>query len=1479
MQFQYKFLLRFLLPALCSLMAAGAYGQNLPDLGQTATPGSSAVTIMPPALSATAQPAYIRVYSPKVAMVAEPYLNTVVPEEVSVATSYKDGFNGTMMSVAHNATLSGTTLMNLVQPVDTRFRRDGQGFAGYASASAAYTPNMFSFQSDYYNALYPNENYAASSKVQVLSTATVRGAKSLAPGKSQVGQNRGITTIKTTNAVSEVRIWELNGSNQPVGNGFYAAGELFGEKTYDTTGAETTTYTDKDGKVICRTVKQDAITSGQTVTPVYGTTLYVYDDYGRLRYTLPPLAFTAATGGSITQAQTDSLCFQYRYDTRGRLWAQRKPGEWGFTAFVYDKKDRLVMRQTPNEAITGGGQWEVTFYDVQGRVKATSLYTSSNNRDYWQNLIDNGTAGATAAELSWHLMAAAGEAGYPAETAVAGNTMMSYTYYDDYSRSDPGDNKWNTYGSELMFVETLSTVGAETPARSNRTHGMVTGGKVRILPAPGVSTAQTGTWTEQAGFYDDKGRSIYTVSYDMDQSNLVHAHYTGVQYDFMGRVLISKHKVQNNASGIAQVNKEYDRNYYHPQTGQLTKTTHRNEDGLWTTSSLYTYDDLGRVQRKVLGNYGEVQDYNYNIRGQLTGINAVYAETGNKAGESRSYGESLKYDYGFGQPRYDGKVAGMVWRGSTAANMYAYGYGYDYGGRLKGADFRRYTGSSWTNSDMDYTVSNLQYDGNGNIKSMDQRGTGTTTPVTMDQMSYSYSGNRLRRVEDAQATNYGNGDFQNGNSGSDDYTYDLNGNLTSDANKGITSITYTHFNKPQVVTMTGGKSIAYSYDASGAKVQERVTDPALVVKNTSYVGNYVYENNGLRYLLTSEGRSVFDKDHNTFKDEYFVKDHLGNIRSVVDVHNYPIQQYLASYEIASANLENLFFDNIDEVRDDRPGATWNGDLKSARLNGEDPSRRTGTSLLLKVMAGDKIELNVNNYYDQYDSHDDQPVYMEDMLGSVVGALTGGEGGFTGSESHDIKLVTDVFNMPNYQAFDQLVNQNTDAAKPKAYLNYLMFNERMELVPEMSGAFQANGLGTWTQLGTTAPLVVPANGYLAVYLSNRSVMSCGSCGDVFFDQLVVRVSYGVLKEEAHYYPHGLPIKNMGSTAAGFEPNRRKYQSNEYIQDIGLNWMDFQNRQYDLQIGRFLGVDPLAAETDMMSPYVAMNNDPVSTVDPWGLQGFNTMERQGALDNMANPFAEFYSRFSPGTLKAWGMLGGATTQWGTAAGDAIKQAMAVEKTKTMYEMLGEAAKNPGSVVTNFGVGEKDAIPMGTDQYGNKVYYYALSKTVGVYSSAEGQDPNAQLMNIASPHVDNFDGFWGKVSWVLDDRVGRGRYDWDGDYQGIAPMGGAAPVPSFSGIKVIKAGQTIKDFYVYGSKIMKGATYVRNVEGLASLSPTASIPSLLKAFETEAKAAGATKIILNGLNIVESRLMNAGAAQRFGYTYEQISENSIQLIKNLH
>jgi RHS repeat-associated protein len=1226
------------IPFLILLLLAGdvAYSQNVPNT-ETQPAGSATIFTAPPDLPSEGVGFnYTRSYAPMVPITnSDDVTEASSGSDVKISTTYRDGFNRGMQTIIRN--VSNNVKKHVVIPVDTRVQRDGYSYLPYATEFdnsinhdpiAFYRPEPFDEQKSYYNDLYPGEGYTSFSMSKYFSDAGQRAMVSYAPGKSQVGQNRGTTTKVIANDAGVVRIWTINSSGLPQSSGFYAADLLFGQLIINTDGVQVTTFADKDGHDIYQKQYLNVTTlpgNPPTATQVFGITYNVYDDLGQLRYTIPPAATALISGGTLTQAQIDNLCYQYSYDAKGQLVRRKLPGK-AQELFVYDKMGRVVLFQDGN---LSSYKWNFSIYDVKGRSLCTGIYeNTAASRQVLQGYFFDANNYA-APSLFYYQKNYKLYQQYP--STITGAEILTYNYYDNYNNADPTGSLWATYDNDLQFTpDLLSTPGAETPNKSNLVQGMATGSRVKILPAPDADVSQTGQWRETVNFYDDKGRSIYIVSRDLYNNNPIHVHYAGTQYDFAGRNLISKH-VSFNTNSTDGVRKELIRNYYDVLTGALTQTQHKVDNNNWNVLALYTYDEMGRVKRKVLGNYGEVRDFSYNIRGQLEGINPVYAMTGNKEGESRTFGESLKYDFGFTAPRYDGKVAGMIWRGSTAANNNAYGYSYDQAGRLITADYRKWEPASapylfpaWRNDKTDYSVSNLQYDLNGNILSMKQRGmglvNGVSTPVDIDRLRYDYEiqSNRLLRVYDTTTVDYGTGDFQNTNGTANDYVHNANGSLQSDNNKGIRGVTYNHLNKPVTIAMVTNGTISYSYDAAGNKVQEHSTVNGVngVTKVTDYVGNFVYEDNVAKYAVTGEGRTAFDiTTAQPIKEEFFVKDHLENVRSVVDVYNWPMTQYLATFELASANLEGLFFGDMEDVRDLKPGSTDPNDNRAGNLNGADPDRRIGTSMLLHVMAGDKVELKVNNYYDGYDAGDDQPVYMEDMLGSVISTLTGGEGGFIGSETHNTKLVNDVFGMPNYQAYDQLVSQQADAQKPKAYLNYLLFNERMELVPEMSGAFQANGNGTWAQIGTTAPMTIPANGYLAVYLSNRTVLSCVPCGNVYFDQLMVHFTTGKLKEEAHYYPYGLPISTMGSAAVGFIANKHKYQSNEYSKEQGLNWMDFHNRQYDPQIGRFLSIDPLAAATATMSPYTGMNNDPVNVVDPLGLQGYNYLAQMPNMNNVS------------------------------------------------------------------------------------------------------------------------------------------------------------------------------------------------------------------------------------------------------------------------
>ncbi|KAA5536811.1 hypothetical protein F0919_03835 [Taibaiella lutea] len=1201
--------LYIILPLLCAA-GAGRAQTNKPILSQTSPAGSASNASTPAEVNTTGDISYIRSYVPLIPITDTADVNTGnQPGLIRQQTAYLDGFMRPYQTVTRNAANVNGQARHLVNIAYNYPAGEQRSYLPYAAGSSGVQSNAFQAQQTYYSGLYPNEGYTGFSKTKNTSDAGQYSVTDYAPGKSQVGQDRGTVLQNISNAANEILIWDWDeGSGMPVASGYYAAKQLFGKQMTGPfegaayTATQSKTYTDKDGRLILKMEAADyTLIPPSTYVSVYNYTYYVYDAKGNLRCTITPKAFKyyQDNSGALSTDVVKNLCFLYQYDDKGRLTVAQKPGEDGFTYMVYDAKDRPVMRQTPNERLEN--KWEVTFYDVLNRVKASSVFADNANafnRDQWQGELDGAAVnGATGGTIPYYIGTAAGEAEYPDDN-ISDNTMMAYTYYDDYNTVDPSGSEWDNLNNQLNFTEMVSSPGSEMPERSMNVYGAVTGSMVRILPAPDADASKTGDWRKSVIFYDSKGRATYSGSSDLYQGNVIHFNLSGTQYDFANRMLLNKHAWYNaNSADAVQGHTELTKYTYDGTSGALLDTKHQVDGGTWNAINTFTYDDLGRVKRKSLGGGGEVQDMGYNIRGQLTGINGTYAETGNKENYSRTFGESIKYDYGFDKNRIDGKMAGMIWRGSDADQMLAYGYEYTRNQLLQSADFNYIKNSNWIKNDMDYSVSGLKYDENGNITDMAQRGTKPVDgPVNMDILHYTYqqNSNRLNDVVDnGGVADYGAGDFQD-NPAEKDYTYDPNGNLTTDANKGISqTISYTFFNKPVNITTGNGNTFAYSYDAAGGKVQEILADQQTGTVVTDYIGNAVYENDSLKYILTADGRTVFQTGVVLpVREEFFVKDHLGNVRSTINVTSSMPRDYLADYEIASANLENLIFDNIDELREVKPGGDEDNSM-AAKLNGRDAAKSVGSALLLHVMAGDRVNMKVNDYYDYYDPEHDSTINADDMIANVITALSGGYNGFEG-ENHNTKLVGDIFNGSNSSFYNEIVQSQTDLSKPRAYLNYVMFDEHMNIVSGSSGAFQAEHEGGWGLIGTTEAMEMPVNGYIAVYLSNRTVR------DVYFDRLQVEVIKGNLLQENHYYPHGLPIKGLGSDDRDLMAQRRKYQSNEYIRS-GLDWMSFGARQYDPQIGRFLSVDPLAAfgGQDRYSPYAAMGNQPESAVDPNGL----------------------------------------------------------------------------------------------------------------------------------------------------------------------------------------------------------------------------------------------------------------------------------------
>lgn len=109
------------------------------------------------------------------------------------------------------------------------------------------------------------------------------------------------------------------------------------------------------------------------------------------------------------------------------------------------------------------------------------------------------------------------------------------------------------------------------------------------------------------------------------------------------------------------------------------------------------------------------------------------------------------------------------------------------------------------------------------------------------------------------------------------YSYDANGNLTSDLTAGIASVSYNLLNLPQsfsIVTEDGSAETCYLYDADGRKLRVTATGSDGAISVTDYTANVVRTDGKVDRILFEGGYIHNGKYH------FFFSDHLGSVRAV-----------------------------------------------------------------------------------------------------------------------------------------------------------------------------------------------------------------------------------------------------------------------------------------------------------------------------------------------------------------------------------------------------------------------------------------------------------------------------------------------------------------------------------------------------------------------------------------------------------------------
>ena len=563
-------------------------------------------------------------------------------------------------------------------------------------------------------------------------------------------------------------------------NGYFPPGMLDVTSVTDADMCETLVFTDWRGlKIMERRVLSDQ---------EFIDTYYIYDSMARLQVVLMPghVARKTQTYGRepfYSSTLTDNS-YLYLYDRNGRLAEKRAPGA-GTVLYRYDSLGRVAFTQDSEQK--ADGQCRFFFYDNLGREAVNGLCDDSfmPEKDH--------TSPPMVVYLSSSSDGIDGSRYTTSAFPDFKGTLLSASYYDN---------------SDYLSVDGF----ADLPdfQQSGVRKGLRVASMERVLVPRSVRPSNPGDpvipgFIHRAYFYDEEER-LRQVSYSTSR---VGEYVTEqAQYDAAG----------------------------HPV--YLRNTLHQPDGNTVSSILAITYDSHGRpVQRSIaLGNsFCTFEQCNYDYFGNLR--------------LSRGVAGNVNYDYdinsrrvltnayGFSEKLQLSGAGRIVTRNTTTPDIGSQTrrYSYDGAGRLIAVSSPGHTTPD-SPASPDAWEATYTRDRNSNLTAVtrtvfEQPFIGAISPgqqsgsyTLVDRLSLEYSGNRLRKVTDltSGAMSADNFDFVDGADDDTEYTYDLNGRLTSDLNRGISSLSWNEVSRPQRLDFDNDTWIKYAYSASGQKLEEQL---------------------------------------------------------------------------------------------------------------------------------------------------------------------------------------------------------------------------------------------------------------------------------------------------------------------------------------------------------------------------------------------------------------------------------------------------------------------------------------------------------------------------------------------------------------------------------------------------------------------------------------------------------------------------------
>ena len=662
----------------------------------------------------------------------------------------------------------------------------------------------------------------------------------------------------------------------------YTGNQITKSTSTDENGNKSIFFADKEG----RTLESWVQVSGDGSQPNhYLITTYLYDYLNRPVAVIPPKLYGQIP--DVTELLTSpflNLLHYSVYDSRGRVVEKHTP-DAGWTYLVYNRLGQVVLSQNARHRATNLWLWSK--YGARGQnILSGTLVQNTYTRVQLQTLFDNYTEDKQFEER----IPTGGQEGYtirsfpsPIQAFVISNNIKIVNYYDNYG--------W--------FIGAETTQLAFQKYKTNRwsnAKGLMTGNKVRRL--------DTNAWLVSAMYYDDKNRLIQTQS----QNRYGLVNQTDIVLDFIGQLLENRTIYRKQVSSLSNT-VEVATKYSYDHTGRKLSTTHFL-NGKPELLASYEYDELGRLVQKNLNEASvntitrnqvvaksQVIDaakkyvlllpgtrikgdsvycaliasglqkisYSYDIRGNIRCINC---DNAGNLDNAKVF--ALKLDYHQDGRYYNGLLSRTSWKSSADTVTRKYSFSYDKSYRLSKGDF---TGKSPEN----YSLPKIRYDANGNIDSLQRNGkTGMNTYALIDDLKYNYSqnSNRLAAIDDNANANLG---FKNV-VGTNEYSYNTNGDQTADNNKGITNIDYNYLGLIDKVYFGATKRIENIYTADGQKLSTKFINGSTILAK-EYIGDLIYINDTLRSIWHDEGRITFNNTgQGTY--QYFINDHQGSTRVV-----------------------------------------------------------------------------------------------------------------------------------------------------------------------------------------------------------------------------------------------------------------------------------------------------------------------------------------------------------------------------------------------------------------------------------------------------------------------------------------------------------------------------------------------------------------------------------------------------------------------